>query len=203
MSFRVLAQKYDFKDENKYFLKYVKLYIFVPEKWEGNIPSFHFQRTPSNYLEIVKQNCRDKWQSTKKVYLCSIGGIFPVQHKRRLANELSLDFDSRKWPIVYGNNYFCALETKLRSFQIKLNFRALVCNSQLFGFGLIENDQRTFCKRASETVLHLFSTSVDVVKFWDDKISWLSHYFKCDIILNKFNRLFGFKHFESNAKKMY
>ena len=86
-----------------FFLKYVKLYIFIPEKWEGNNPSFHFQRTPSNYLEIVKQNCHDKWQSTKKVYLYySIGGIFPVKHQRRRANDLSLDFDSIKWPIIYG-----------------------------------------------------------------------------------------------------
>ena len=150
MSFSDLAQKYHIKNENKLFFKYVKLYIFIPEKYDGNIPSFHFQRTPSNYLEVVKQNCREKWQSTKKVYLYSIGGIFPVKHQRRRANDLSLDFDSRKWPIIYGNNYYCTLETKLRSFQIKLNLQAIVCNSQLFGFGLIENDQRTFCKRASE-----------------------------------------------------
>ena len=113
LSFSDLAQKYDLKIENKLFFKYVKLYIFIPEKWENNIQSFHFHRTPSNYLEIVKQNCRDKWQSTKKVYLNSIGGIFPVKHHRRRANDLSLDFDSIKWPIIYGNNYYCILETKL------------------------------------------------------------------------------------------
>ena len=100
-----------------------------------------------------------------------------------------------------GNNYYCTLEKKLRSFQIKLNLRSIVCNSQLFGFGLVENDQRTFCKRASETILHLFCTCTHVLKFLNDIISWLNHDFKCDIILNKFNKLFGFKHFESNANK--
>ena len=93
-----------------------------------------------------------------------------------------------------------ASETKLRSFQIKLNLLATVFNSQLFEFGLKENDLCAFCKRASETVFHLFCTCVYELKFWDDISSWLSHHFKGDITLNDFNKLFEFEHFESNAK---
>ena len=93
-----------------------------------------------------------------------MGGIFPEKHQRRLANNLLLDFASINWPIIYKNNYNCMLETKLRSFQIRLNLRAIVCNSQLFGFDLIENDLYIFCKRYSETVLHLFSTCVSSAK---------------------------------------
>ena len=62
LSFGDLAQKYDLRNENELFLKYVKLYLSIPEKWEGNISAF--QCTPNNYLEMVKENCRDKWQST-------------------------------------------------------------------------------------------------------------------------------------------
>ena len=29
------------------------------------------------------------------------------------ANELLVDFDSINWPIIYKNNYYCTLETKL------------------------------------------------------------------------------------------
>ena len=152
MSFGDLAQKYDLRNENKLFLKYVKLYLSIPEKWEGNISSFQLQCTPNNYLEMVKENCRDKWQFIKKVYIYLMGDIFPEKHQRRWANDLLLDFDSINWPIIYKNNYYCTVETKLRSFQIKLNLRAIVCNSQLFGFGMIENDLCTFCKKVSETV---------------------------------------------------
>ena len=134
----------------------------------------------------------------KSIYL--MGGIFPEKHQRRWANDLLLDFDSINWPIVYKNNYYCTLEMKLQSFQIKLNLQAIVCNLQLFGFGLIANDLCTFCKKSSETLLHLFCTCVHVQKFGDDISSWLSHHFKCDIILNDFNKLFGFEYFESNAK---
>ena len=67
LSFGELAKKcMTLKMKMNFFLDYVKLYLSIPEKWEGNIPSFHFQRTPNNYLEIVKENCRDKWQSTKR-----------------------------------------------------------------------------------------------------------------------------------------
>ena len=68
----------------------MKLYFSIPEKWESNIPCSHFQRTLKNYLEIVKENCRDMWQFTKKVYLYLIGGIFLKKHQRWWVNDLYL-----------------------------------------------------------------------------------------------------------------
>ena len=79
----------------------MKLYLSILEKWEDNIPSFHFQRTSNNYLEIAKENCRNKWQSTKKEYINLMGDIFPEKHQRRWTNDLLLDFDSMNWPIIY------------------------------------------------------------------------------------------------------
>ena len=131
-----------------------------------------------------------------------------------MGKRLFLDFDSINWPIIYKSNYYCTLETKLQSFRKKLNLQAVVCNSQLFGFGLLENDLCTFCKKGSETilhlgaqrseflslVLHLLCTCIHVQKFWDNISSWLSHHFKFDIILNNFSKLFGIEHFKSNAK---
>ena len=125
---------------------------------------------------------------------------FPKKHQRRWANDLLLNFESINWPIIYKNNYYCTLETKLRSFKIKLYLRAIISNLQLFGFSLIKNNLCTFCKRAYETVLHLFCTSVYLLKFWDDTSFWLCNHFKGNIILNEFNKVFGFEHFESNAK---
>ena len=91
-------------------------------------------------------------------------------------------------------------ETKLQSFQTKLKLLAIIPNSQLFGFDLIENDLCTFCKRAFDAALHLFCSCVHMLKFWDNIYSWLSHHFKCNIYLNDLNKLFVFEYFESNAK---
>ena len=57
------------------------------------------------------------------------------------------------------------------------------------------------CAHFAKKVLKQFCIcSLHIRKFWDDISSWLSHHFKCDIILNDFNKLFGFEYFESNAK---
>ena len=90
------------------------------------------------------------------MYLYLIIGIFPRKFQHRLANDLLINTDLINRPVIYKNNYCCTFKTKLRSFQIKLNFRAIVLNAQLFGFGLIKNDLRVFCERSTETVLHLF-----------------------------------------------
>ena len=89
------------KNENKLFLNNAKLYLSISEKWDGNIQSSSFQCTPSNYLEIVKGNFRDKWQSTKKVYLYSMGGIFPEKHQCPWENDLSIHFDSINWLYIF------------------------------------------------------------------------------------------------------
>ena len=118
--------------------------------------------------------------------------------------DLLINTDSINLPcIIYKNSYYCTLEAKLQSFRIELNFRAIISNAHLFGFGVIKNDVRVFCKRTTETVLQLFRTRIHVLKFWEDVSSWLSHHFKCDIILNNFNKLFGFECFKSRAKIIF
>jgi len=53
---------------------------------------------------------------------------------------LQLDSSAVNWSKIYENNYFATLETKLRSFQIRLNTRSIVMNIQLCGFEIIESD---------------------------------------------------------------
>ena len=77
----------------------------------------------------------------------------------------------------------------MRSFQIKVNVRAIVSNAQLLEFGLIENDLFVLRKRATDIVLHLFRSCMHVLKFWEDISSWLSHHFKYNIILKLLNIL--------------
>jgi len=45
---------------------------------------------------------------------------------------------------------------KLRSFQIKLNFRAIVTNIALHSFGLKDSENCSFCKANPETLMHVF-----------------------------------------------
>ena len=81
-----------------------------------------------------------------------MGDILPEKHQRRWANNLLLDFDSINWTIIYKNNYYCTLETKLRSFRIKLNLQAVVCNSQYLDLARL----KIICVHFAKKLLKLF-----------------------------------------------
>ena len=80
------------------------------------------------------------------------------------------------------------IETKLRSFQIKLNLRAVVTNIVLHGLEITTTDKCTFCDAEKETLLHLFCTCLKVASFWENFSSWIESKLKyrlmCYLVLN-------------------
>jgi len=138
------------------------------------------------------------------VYLLLTNSTFQEKQQLRWADEFSLNPNTINWTKIYITNYYCTLETKLRSFQIKVNLRVTVTNVQLHGFGMIENNFCCFCKTNPETMMHLFCDCYHVCQFWEDVTSWLCFYFKRSIMLNCFllnARFLIFKHkiFKQNS----
>jgi len=66
--------------------------------------------------------------------------------------------------------YSCTLETKLISFQLKLNHRAIVTNTQLNGFDLIDSSTYGFCNLENEILMHLFCDWYVICDFWNLKL---------------------------------
>ena len=79
--------------------------------------------------------------------------------------------ESIDWKKVYENNYFSTVETKLRSFQIRLNLRSLVMNVQLDGFGIIDSELCSFRLQQPETLTHFF-WSVNLVSVSEHYKKW-------------------------------
>ena len=69
--------------------------------------------------------------------------------------------------------FLCTNESKLRIFQFKLLHRKLATNCFLFKIGIVANDQCTFCKASSETLLHLFWDCPVVKSFWNENNTWM------------------------------
>ena len=65
----------------------------------------------------------------------------PTKRQSRWTNELNLPSDSVNWLDVYKSNYSATTETKLRSFQVKLNLRAIVTNIALHCFDIADSDK--------------------------------------------------------------
>ena len=84
-------------------------------------------------------------------------------------------------------------EVKLKWFQIRLVHRIIGTNRSLKWMNIVNNDQCSFCKNASESIAHLFCDCDIVNRFWTDLKSQLNT--KCDhahnVTFNKELILFG------------
>ena len=201
MRFSDLACKFSINSNSQTNKDYVTLYLAVPETWENRASSTLIYNTNVDFLNIVKQKSLDSWVSTKNVYLHLTGNHEgPIKHQIRWLNDLSIDSRAINWRTIYCNNYFCTTETKLRSFQIKLDLRAIVTNVQLHGFGIVDSPFCSFCAQSIETILHLFCFCPVVDQFWYEVFSWICCHFKRDINFCNFNKIFGFQELENCTK---
>ena len=92
----------------------------------------------------------------------------PRKQQTRWNEELNLSISTDDWSTIYKCNYDVTPETKLRSFQIKLNLRPVVTNIVLHGLEITTTNKCTFCDAEKETFLHLFCTCVKVALFWEN-----------------------------------
>ena len=83
------------------------------------------------------------------------------------SNTLNQDIPSHDIAKYIKKIYCCTNATKLRSFQYRLIFRALVLNTHLCKWGLTPNNICQFCKEAPETLLHLFCQCEITQNLWD------------------------------------
>ena len=97
------------------------------------------------------------------------------------------------WNRIYENNHLATNETKLRSFQIRLNIRSIVTNVQRNGMGIVDNKHCVFCSEDPETIIHLFCKCKLVDDFWQDFSDWLSTKLCHDFYLENRHKLFRFE----------
>ena len=74
----------------------------------------------------------------------------------------------------FENNYFSTIESKLRFFLIRLIMRSKVTNIQLSVSKLVAGNKCVFYLNELKTLLHVFSDSSVLDKFWNDLSNWLS-----------------------------
>ena len=85
------------------------------------------------------------------------------------------DFDTIDWGKSYILAFLCTSESKLRVFQFKLLHRKVATNYFLFKIGMKSNDQCSFCKESSETLVHHFWECPFVKSFWNEIGNWMKN----------------------------
>ena len=92
---------------------------------------------------------------------------------------------------MYRSVYNSTIETKLRSFQIKLDLRSIVTNVALHGFCVSDTNKCSFCKIEPETLLHLFFECRFIQVIWNDVMDWISSKLRIPLAFRPSEVLFG------------
>ena len=186
-----MAAKFELNPNNFNFIKYIKLVVLIATK------------TSSTISRLSKKNLKIKLASQgNQIKHHTISKKIDQQHKQlhlgklqlKSCHDLELDNEDINWSQTYESNYYSTNETKLRSFQMRLNLRSIVTKKQLHGCEMIDSNVYEFCLKETETLLHLFcECSIIVHQFWNNVFDFISTKSGIDLICNSKHRLFGFQ----------
>ena len=197
LSYDELAKKHKLVPNNVSFINFIKRKAAIPHSWETNSNTYCQEDMPLSVEDLHEIHFPEGW-TTKSAYqyLLTAKMRLPQKQQNRWQRDLGVIIIENAWKAVYKINFLSTIESKLRSLQVKLNFRAIVTIKQLHGFGLIENGTCAICKTETETLMHLFGTCTLVQCYWEDVKSWLSVFLARLIELTDCNKLFGFPEYE-------
>lgn len=108
-----------------------------------------------------------------------------------------IHIDDTVWERICKRTNQLTISTKLRLFRYKIVQRSLVTNIQLRYYGILENNNCTFCKQHRETIAHLFWDCTKVKALWnrffhivknvfmDNRLKQLPFEIICDLTIAK------------------
>lgn len=149
-------------------------------KWSGiiasvtkNVPKKAIKYIVTNNLEyenLTYLNRPLKTVTAKVLYnhllLLKCGDTLNIPRIAKYTNLNNTD-----WATSYWTALTIPIDTKTKDFQYRFLHDILVNNYWLKKWHLTENDMCTFCKKESETIIHLFWQCEYSQTFWQDFIS--------------------------------
>ena len=184
--------KYNIKID---FLNYKAITLAIPKTWI--IILENGKENNAEIQNIIKRYCIDDINGDKKVSR----KVYKILIEKRYLipwhsfNKWTLDIKNTTQGQGQGDNTInddlwmdccdniCqnSESFSIRNFQIKFNNRIIATNHILTKMGILQNSECTFCKKETETLIHLF-WNCDLTKvFWDKVLRWLSNITEVDI----------------------
>ena len=145
----------------------------------------------------------DQLSNVKAIYcyLIEKTAKLPLEQQAKRSSELK--DQNLQWNSVYRSVYNSTIETKFRSFQIKLNLSAILTHVALHGFCISDTNKCSFCKIEPETLLHLFFECRIIQFIWNDVMDWISSKLRIPLDFGPSEILFGVEGENNQAKLMY
>ena len=192
-----------FKDENLVYneygltkMRYNSIKMAIPREWKH-----HFQQTPKISFCPVPPHEYDMCinvykKSSKKVYNYLLDDVMLLHNKYlKWREDLGQDFCQTLYyyVLMHKDIYKVTNVPKYRSFQYRINQRALITNIKLQQWGIVASNLCFFCKEKEETVLHLMWECTEVQSLWTNLWIYVQQRFpnqkfevnKVNVIFNK------------------
>ena len=138
-------------------------------KRKNHCPQIKGAKTDTKSLLSSEAFCKLAYKS----FVTQTASIPCKSQEKWLTDCNVCDFDTIDWGKSYTLAFLCTNESKLRVFRFKLLHRKLATNRFLFKIGIKSNDQCSFCKERSETLLHLSWECPSVKSFWNEISNWM------------------------------
>ena len=126
----------------------------------------------------------------KSAYNVLLGSHVPVK-KYTYWNDNLLVPININWEKVHCTNFFCTLDTKLRSFYFKVFHKAIAVNDFLFKIKRKDSPNCSLCEKKEETLVHLFCECEKVTPIWHNLITVISQKLNSNLSVTNFEKLFG------------
>ena len=133
----------------------------IPKKWRD--ASYELELTESTMKEYVSDKLEDT--ATKSIYRKKIKKIKQSATSEIYFNEL-FHISTYRMKYFYELPFRTTIYTKLRSFQFKVIHNILYTNEKLHKIGYSDTSSCTFCKKNTQTLLHLFVECENIRPLW-------------------------------------
>ena len=170
-----LNKKYDL---NINFLQLLQVQNCIPKAWKQQINNAKLPLPKSKTEIIIHIGDNNKPMSILKCkdfywYLININKHIPtsVQKWHNIYKNLNSSIDN-KWNEIYKLNFSIARDTKLQSFQYKINHRIIACNYWLKQIKIKNTNLCNYCNTQIDTIQHFLIQCHTTKQFWNSFTDW-------------------------------
>ena len=158
------------------FTRFLGLKSAILSKWPSlkDIITIHHdisQPFVPKYLSIIFSN-KKGCKSIYDIFIANLNDRGKFKSCVKWESELHLQ-EGFNWEKINVIPFKTTLDTKLRWFQIRLNFRILATNKFLFMINIVNSPLCSICKSSEENLLHLFVYCSKVKEIWNGLENWL------------------------------
>ena len=161
------------------------LYAAIPSAWKKNMESMvqggHRAASEQPYDILLTKTNVSRWVYRQ---LCADSGILSSK-ARKWSETLKISVSVKEYVEAMRNIDLITNIPKFRSFQYKMVQNAVITNTLLFKWGMVETENCTMCREdTAETILHLFIYCKTAQTLWTQLEQYLNKRFGVNPAIN-------------------